>query len=163
MESKNYSVTQFLDELLSASGYFSLSLSFYLSLSPLPLPPPSLSLSHYLLWAYSAREYHYLSIKFTRDYCCESIHVPFAFIRYANKDQFASDVRLVFSNCEIYNEDESDVRTCVATVTAFVYTCSSGGGGGGVAGDLLVLAPLYMYLLYRMCMSFTIVDVYPPW
>lgn len=29
--------------------------------------------------------------------------------KYANKEDFASDVRLVFSNCEIYNEDESEI------------------------------------------------------
>ena len=30
-------------------------------------------------------------------------------LRYSNKDGFAADIRLIFDNCQIYNEDDSEV------------------------------------------------------
>lgn len=38
----------------------------------------------------------------------EMIHL-FLFFRYPNVEAFSLDVRLVFDNCETFNEDDSDI------------------------------------------------------
>lgn len=30
--------------------------------------------------------------------------------RYSNKEGFAADIRLIFDNCKLYNEDDSEVH-----------------------------------------------------
>lgn len=39
----------------------------------------------------------------------ENICVNMMFVSYKSHDEFSTDVRLVFSNCEMFNEDESQV------------------------------------------------------
>ena len=40
-------------------------------------------------------------------------------LRYKNKDEFVSDVRLIFDNCETFNEDESPVGQAGHNLRAF--------------------------------------------
>lgn len=40
-------------------------------------------------------------------------------VRYKSKDEFAADSRLVFDNCETFNEDESEVGQAGHILRAF--------------------------------------------
>ena len=39
--------------------------------------------------------------------------------RYANKEEFASDCRLIFDNCEYFNEDDSQIGQAGHKLRAF--------------------------------------------
>lgn len=61
---------------------------------------------------------------------------------YKNKDGFLDDVRLIFDNCETFNEDDSPVGKAGFTLRTFfeakpgvgVGGNSSSGGGNGSGG-----------------------------
>lgn len=39
--------------------------------------------------------------------------------RYKSREEFANDARLVFRNCDIFNEDDSDVRHFLTVLTTY--------------------------------------------
>ena len=44
------------------------------------------------------------------------------FIRYATKEEFAFDCRLIFDNCEYFNEDDSEIGQCGHKLRAYFET-----------------------------------------
>lgn len=52
---------------------------------------------------------HVVEVFFPFDSSCSKNHSPFSSFRYPNLEAFSLDVRLVFDNCETFNEDDSDI------------------------------------------------------
>lgn len=52
---------------------------------------------------------HVVEIFFPFDSLCSKNPSLFSSFRYPNLEAFSLDVRLVFDNCETFNEDDSDI------------------------------------------------------
>lgn len=53
--------------------------------------------------------FHVVEVFFSFGCHCSKSHLPFSSFRYPNLEAFSLDVRLVFDNCETFNEDDSDI------------------------------------------------------
>jgi hypothetical protein len=49
------------------------------------------------------------------------------YIRYSNKESFATDVKLVFDNCSYYNEDDSEVSVTFDLLSYIKLMCQNDG------------------------------------